>query len=89
MDPEPIRLNEYRNFKQWLELKSTSSGHRKAILQYYTKYFRSYRLTTVKDLTKYLNSIQGSHRYCVLTLRNYLKFLLENDGEVQEETIEP
>ncbi|AKA49540.1 hypothetical protein IX51_11030 [uncultured archaeon] len=72
-----------------MELKSTSSGHRKAILQYYTKYFRSYRLTTVKDLTKYLNSIQGSHRYCVLTLRNYLKFLLENDGEVQEETIEP
>ena len=55
------------------------------LLQYYNKYFRNYKLTSPKDLIKYLNTLSGSHRYCILTLRAYLNFLVETDSILLEE----
>ena len=37
---------------------------------------------------KYLNSIDGSYRYCVLSLRSYLNFLIET-GTIEQEVLVP
>ncbi len=88
IDLEKLDLSLIRSFKAWLKLQNNGHEHTKAIIQYYTKYFRDYKLTSVKELVKFLNSVDGSRRYCVLTLRTYLKFLVET-GETTDEVIAP
>ncbi len=84
MDPESIYLNEIRNFSGWLKLKNISDGYKHVILQYY----KNYKLTGTKEFMKYLYSIDGSYRYCVLSLRAYLNFLIET-GTVEQEVLVP
>ena len=77
MDPEPMYLNEMRNFSGWLKLKNISDDYKRVLLQYFNKYFRNYKLRDAKELVRYLNSIDGSYRYSVLAFRAYLNFLVE------------
>ena len=88
MDPEPIYLNEMRNFSGWLKLKNISDNYKHVLILYFNKYFRNYKLTGAKELVRYLNTIDGSYRYCVLTFRAYLNFLVET-GTVEQEVLVP
>ncbi len=61
-----------------------SDDYKHLLIKHLNKYFRNCKLTGTEELGKYLYSINGSYRYCVLSLRAYMNFLIEADTIEQE-----